>query len=152
MLSWEVVLWLYIILQCNSAVVTWLNFSIRVGHNPNFGLCPVAILPWSRRKRRKAISTHLSNPSRNALTVYFTGIKQLLPFLAVHCRIILWYQILCHQCDLLYSHSKEAEKMSFLWKPQSGSAGFKPGTHAWLEREAVPFSVEQKVKFVTVYI
>ena len=30
----------------------------RVGHSPDFGLPSVAILPWLRRKRRKAIFTH----------------------------------------------------------------------------------------------
>ena len=36
------------------------SFKIRVGQSPDFGLPTVAILPWSCRKRRKAIFTHPS--------------------------------------------------------------------------------------------
>ena len=44
---------------------------IREGHNPDFGLPSVAILPWLCRMRRKAIFTHSFNHSK----MYFIFIQ-----------------------------------------------------------------------------
>ena len=33
------------------------------------------------------------------------------------------------------SHIEKGETMLFLWKPYTETAGFEPGTHAWLARQ-----------------